>query len=54
MPEDSLMDYVLGKFSKQDIEKLNNLYPILSNIIEDFSVLTIDELMDKYNGINNE
>ena len=52
--QDSIIDYVLGKFSKEDTEKLNNLYPIICNIIDDFSVLTIDELMDKYNGINNE
>ena len=54
MPSDSLMDYVLGNFSKEDKEKLDNLYPILCNIIDDFSILSIDELMDKYNGINNE
>ena len=54
MPKDNLMDYVLGKFSKEDTEKLNNLYPILCNIIDDFSKLSIDQLMDKYNGINNE
>ncbi len=54
MPKEELIDYVLGKFSKEDTEKLNNLYPTICNIIDDFSILTIDELMDKYNGMNNE
>lgn len=54
MPKGELIDYVLGKFSKEDTEKLNNLYPTICNIIDDFSILTIDELMDKYNGMNNE
>ena len=49
-----LVDYVLGTFSKSDQEKLNNLYPTISNIIEDFCKISIDELMNKYNGIDNE
>jgi PTH1 family peptidyl-tRNA hydrolase len=54
MPKEELMNHVLGKFSKQDKEKLDHLYPIISNIIDDFSILSIDDLMQKYNGINNE
>lgn len=42
-------DYVLGKFSKSEIQKLNELLPKCGNIIEDFSVMTFDELMSKYN-----
>ena len=54
MPKDALMDHVLGKFSKKDKEILDSLYPTISNIIDDFSILSIDELMQKYNGLNNE
>ena len=48
------MDYVLGKFSDEDNNKLNKLFDITSKIIEDFSYMTIDELMQKYNGNLNE
>ena len=54
MPKDALMNHVLGNFSKKDKELLNNLYPIISDIIDDFSIMSIDELMQKYNGLNNE
>lgn len=43
------IDYVLGKFSKTEINELNNILDICYNIIEDFSVLSFDELMSKYN-----
>lgn len=44
-----LMNYVLGKFSKEDNEKLNKVVEEISNVIEDFSKYDIDKLMDKYN-----
>lgn len=44
-----LMNYVLGKFSKEDNEKINSVVEEISNIIEDFSKYNIDTLMDKYN-----
>ena len=47
-------DYVLQKFSKEDYEKINKNLPIIADIIDDFVSLDIDELMMKYNGINNE
>ena len=49
-----LIEYVLGNFSKKDKEILNNLYPKICNIIEDFCKLSIDELMNNYNGIKDE
>ena len=49
-----LKDYVLKKFTKSEQEKIDNLLPTISNIMNDFSNLTIDELMEKYNGKNNE
>ena len=49
-----LIDYVLGNFSKKDQEKLSQMYPIINEIIDDFCILTIDELMNKYNGLKDE
>lgn len=49
-----LVDYVLGKFSDEDNKKLSRLFNITSNVIEDFSNMNIDKLMEKYNGLNNE
>lgn len=42
-------DYVLGKFSKTELETLNNSIEITESIIEDFLTLTFDNLMNKYN-----
>lgn len=42
-------DYVLGKFSKNEIKQLNELLPSVQNIIEDFSKLLFLDLMSKYN-----
>lgn len=47
--EDKLYDYVLGKVSKEDRIKIDSLYPILYDAINDFTILSIDELMCKYN-----
>ena len=44
-----LMDYVLGKFSSEENEKIESILPVISNSINDFSVHNIDELMEKYN-----
>lgn len=44
-----LMDYVLGKFSDKENEKIQSLLPMISNIIDDFTIHNIDELMEKYN-----
>ena len=48
------MEYVVGKFSDEDNDKLKEVFKITSKIIEDFSTMTIDELMQKYNGNTNE
>ena len=45
-------NYVLSKFSKEEEEKLNNVVSEVSNIIDDFSSMTIDKLMEKYNRKN--
>jgi len=44
-----LIDYVLGKFSKEENEKIDSLLPILANVIDDFSICNINKLMEKYN-----
>lgn len=42
-------DYVLGKFSKEEIKQLNEIIPICNNIIDDFSRVSFEEMMSKYN-----
>jgi len=43
-------DYVLSKFSKGDLEILDNTYSKLINLVEDFVNLDKSELMSKYNN----
>ena len=43
------IDYVLGRFSKEDLFILNNVFNIVDNIIEDFNIYDFDKLMNKYN-----
>lgn len=43
-------DYVLSKFSKNDLEILDNTYSKLINLVEDFVKLDKSELMSKYNN----
>lgn len=43
-------DYVLGKFDKKDLDKINKIYDFSSDIINDFLDYDIDKLMSKYNG----
>ena len=42
-------DYVLSKFSKEELNTLSNSFSVVDTIIEDFSKLDIQELMSKYN-----
>ena len=44
-----LIDYVLGKFSKEDNVKLEKVFETICDVIDDFTTLDIDKLMDKYN-----
>ena len=46
-------DYVLGRFSKEDIKNLDHIYDKLDNIISDFIDMDIDKLKQKYNSMNN-
>ena len=42
-------DYVLGKFSKGDIEVINEFLPKTIDILNDFIKLSFERLMSKYN-----
>lgn len=46
-------DYVLGKFSNDEIKILNNSYEKLYNLIEDFISCDVDTLKQIYNNKNN-
>lgn len=43
-------DYVLGKFSDEDIKILEDDYKKLVNVVDDFCDLSLDRLMGKYNN----
>ena len=45
-------DYVLGKFSKDELDVLEQIYSVTDNLIEDFISLDFEKLMSKYNGTN--
>lgn len=42
-------DYVLSKFSKDDLDKLDIIYSKFDNIISDFCLISLDKMMNKYN-----
>lgn len=43
-------DYVLGKFSKEQMDNLNQIYGSLVNIIDDFCNISLEMLKSKYNN----
>lgn len=45
----NIVDYVLGKFSKADLEKMSDLFLIINNVLDDYFNLTFENLMNKYN-----
>ncbi|MDR0406403.1 MAG: aminoacyl-tRNA hydrolase [Clostridiales bacterium] len=47
---DGLIDYVLGKFSKDEIEKLTEIAKIMPNIVETLLTDGIDAAMNQYNA----
>lgn len=42
-------DYVLGKFTTEEMEKINSIIEKMPNIIEDYLKLPFDNVMNKYN-----
>ena len=47
-------DYVVGKFSKDDLDKINHIYSFSSDVIDDFLDTDIEKVMSKYNGEDHE
>lgn len=43
-------DYVLGKLSSNDMEKLEKMSLVVNNILDDFLSIDFDRVMNKYNG----
>lgn len=44
-----IKDYVLGKFSQEDKEKINNLNKIVIELLLDYFKLPFNDMMSKYN-----
>lgn len=42
-------DYVLGKFSKEELEKILKIEETIVNVFEDYLKLSFENLMNKYN-----
>lgn len=47
--KDQVIDYVLGKFNKVELETINNLMPTFLKIINSFIIDGIDKTMNVYN-----
>ena len=45
-------DYVLGKFTKEEMDLINPIIDKIPNIIEDYLKLPFDNVMNKYNNSN--
>jgi len=45
-------DYVLGKFSNEELKTINALYSMTKSIIEDFIKDDIKKVMNDYNGVS--
>lgn len=48
-PKGDTINYVLGKFSKSDNEKIMNVLGELNKVIDDYIQMDYDKLMSKYN-----
>ena len=44
-----VVDYVLGRFSKDEMSEIEKIYSKSINCIEDFSKMSFVDLMNKYN-----
>ena len=47
-------DYVLGKFSKEELEIIKSLEPNILNILVDYFKLPFNDLMSRYNRRDHE
>lgn len=50
--ESDTKDYVLGNFSKEEKDTLEKLFNFLYSVLDDYFVLTFEDLMSKYNRKN--
>ena len=49
-PENEVIDYVISKFKKEELQIISNKQTTINNIIEDFiEGLSLEELQNKYN-----
>ena len=48
--ENNIIDYVLGKFSKEERKTIDSVINIATDIVLDFITLQFDQLMSKYNS----
>lgn len=53
-PMHDLVAHVLGKFSKDDIEKLNKVIPVVADTVETIMKYDAKEAMNKFNGFSAE
>ncbi|MBR3898235.1 MAG: aminoacyl-tRNA hydrolase [Bacilli bacterium] len=44
------IDYVIGKVSKQELDKLNSVNKYAEELIDDFLTMNFDNVMNKYNS----
>lgn len=45
------IDYVIGKVSKEELEKMNSVNKYARELIEDFLTMNFDNVMNKYNSM---
>lgn len=50
-PKDNLVNHVLGKFSKEDREHVENVIPVVSDAIAEIVKNDAKESMNKFNGV---
>ena len=50
----SYVDYVVGKFNKNDFETISKIFSFSSLVIDDFLNYDIEKIMSKYNGEDYE
>lgn len=48
-PKFDMVDYVLGKFKKEEMDKLNDVFITINKILDDYPVTQFEKLMSKYN-----
>lgn len=52
--DEEKIDYVIGKVSKKELEKINSVNKYATELINDFLTMSFDNVMSKYNSIEYE